>query len=817
MHSRIGQAPNLTARTSKSRPLQRNRSKFAAPALLGILLVVGALIVGTKPAAAQVGAGETVEEVRFEGLVTLTPDTLKFYLGLEEGQPFDLQLFNDKVHDLWRRQLIDDIRVTSQRGQTGLILTIGVTERPTLRSVEYEGLKKLKNADISDKIAEEQIRVREGDALNMGELYRLKAGIEQLYADKGFRLAEANFSVEEVSSSDRRVFFNVDEGDKVRVEDVDFEGNTVFKDRRLRWSMKETKKSNLLTKVMKKDLYDPAKLDEDMNKIRGLYKKAGYKNVVLGEPKVEVLPTKPNAPTPEGQKRRLFITVPIEEGDRWKLGEITIEGAERYSPEILVRVFEKPSGGWLRQNVIDKGVESIGEVYSNTGHLFAQIETELVERPDQVADLIIHIDEGDQFRIRRVEFQGNTKTKDKVIRREMAIQEGMVMSTSALRNSLLRLQQMEFFKVDEADPVAFDIDQEETTVDLTIKGEEGDRTELLFGGGFSEIDGFFFQGQFKTRNFLGRGETLGLNAQIGARQDIFDISYQVPWFLDRPQSIGANIFVRRLDYALLTGQDFVTNNAGGSITYGRNLGLFGSANVTFTRYQSDETRQEQTIEGEALSQTINREVSMIRLGLSRDRRNSRLQPTVGTRYSILLDYAGGVLGGNTNFVRPKATFTKYIPLTKERFQTSWAINADVGLIEPIDDTELFFNDRFYLGGENSVRGFRYRTIWSRDENGNSITDPFGFPLGGTRSLQLNTELIFVVTGPFRFILFADGGKVYGDDESYNLDNFRISAGAELQITVPMLGAPIRFIFSENINPLPDDRFETFQFSIGPSF
>ncbi len=781
------------------------------------LLVAFCLVSSASPALAQVGAGEVVEEVRFEGLETLTPDTLKFYLGLKEGEPFDLQLFNEKVHDLWTRQLIDDMKVTPQRGQTGLILSIAVVERPTLRSVEYEGLKKLKRADITDKIAEEQIRVREGDALNMGELYRLKTAIEQLYADKGFRLAEARFSIEAISPTDRRVFFNVDEGDKVRVEDVDFEGNTVFKDRRLRWSMKETKQSNLVTKLMKKDLYDPAKLDEDLDKVRGLYKKAGYKNVVLGEPKVEVLPTKPNAPTPKEQKRRLFITVPIEEGDRWKLGTVSIEGTERFSEEILLRVFEKPKGGWLRQNVIDKGLEAIGEVYSNTGHLFAQVEPELIEREDQVADLIVHVNEGDQFRIKRIEFQGNTKTKDKVIRREMAVQEGMVMSTAALRNSLLRLQQMEFFKVDESDPVAFDIDQENTTVDLTVKGEEGDRTELLFGGGFSEIDGFFFQGQFKTRNFLGRGETLGLNAQIGARQDIFDISYQVPWFLDRPQSIGANLFVRRLDYALLTGQDFVTNNAGGSITYGRNLGLFGSANITFTRYQSDETRQEQTIDGELLEQTLERQISMIRLGVSRDRRDSRLQPTVGTRYNLALDYAGGVLGGNTNFIRPRGTYTRYIPLSKQRFQTSWAFNIDAGLIEPIDDSELFFNDRFYLGGENSVRGFRFRTIWARDSEGNTVTDPFGFPLGGTRSLQLNTEFIFVITGPFRFILFADGGKVYGDDESFSLDNIRISAGAELQINVPMLGAPIRFIFSENVSPLPDDRFETFQFSIGPSF
>jgi outer membrane protein insertion porin family len=766
---------------------------------------------------AQGFQGKTISEVRFVGLETLTADTLKFYLGLEEGKPFNVAGFNTQVHSLWDRQLIDDLQVEVEEAAAGLILTVTVTERPTLRSIEYVGLKRLKNADINDKISEERIRVREGDALNLGEIYRLKHAIEAAYAEKGFRLAEATFNIEEMSSTDRRVFFNIDEGDKVRVEDIDFEGNTVFKDRRLRWAMKGTKQANLITKLMKKDLYSPAKVDEDLDNIRNLYKKSGYKNVVLGEPNVEVLPMKPNAPTTKEQKRRLFITVPIEEGDRWKLGTITIEGNERFSEELLLRMFEKPSGGWLRANVIEKGIESIGEVYSNTGHLFSQIEPELVEKPDQVADVIIHIDEGDQFRIRRIEFEGNTKTRDKVIRREMGIQEAMLMNTGALRNSLLRLKQMEFFQVDENDPVSFDIDQEEKTVDLAIKGAEGDRTELLFGGGFSEIDGFFFQGQFKTRNFLGRGETLGASAQIGARQNVVDLSYHVPWFLDRPQSIGANIFARRLDYTLLTGQQFFQDNLGGALTYGRNLGLFCQASMSYSRYDAKEERTDFNLEGDQVSQSIDRTVSMMRFGLSRDRRDSRLQPTVGSRYSVTFDYAGGVLGGTTNFVRPQATVSRYIPISKERMQTVFAVNCVVGLIQPLDDTELFFNDRFYLGGETSVRGFKYRSIWTRDAEGNTVTDEFGFPLGGTRTLQLNAEYIFVVGGPFRIILFGDGGKVFGDDEGFSLDNFRGSAGIEMQVNVPMLGAPLRFIWANNLSPLPDDRFETFQFSIGPSF
>jgi outer membrane protein insertion porin family len=331
------------------------------------------------------------------------------------------------------------------------------------------------------------------------------------------------------------------------------------------------------------------------------------------------------------------------------------------------------------------------------------------------------------------------------------------------------------------------------------------------------VDGLFGQIQFRTRNFLGRGETLGASAQIGARQNLFDLSYSVPWFLDRPQSIGFNIFKRKLNTSLLTGQNVIQDNFGGAITYGRNLGLFGNASVTFSRFDSKESRSEFNAQGDLVEQNLDRTVAMLRFSYIKDRRNARLQPTAGYRYSFVMDYAGGVLGGTTNFVRPQVSASKYFPVKRTGLQTSFAVNTKLGLIEPLEGEQLFFNDRFYLGGENSIRGFSFRSIWVRDKNGNSVLDDFGFPLGGDKTLQVNAEMIVVLGGPFRAVLFSDAGKVYGDDESLNITNMRVTAGGELQVNVPILGAPLRFIYAFNINPLPDDRFESFQFSIGPSF
>ena len=388
-----------------------------SPAFLASLALVTTLF-GVLPAAAQELDGLPIRSVEYRGLVSLAEDSVNFYLGVELGGTYDAAALNDSVHELWNRNLIEDISVEAERSADGVALVITIVERPTLRSIEYQGIKRLSRTDINEEITRNQLRVREGDPVNLGELRRLKRLIEELYAEKGFRLADASYRLEPIEN-DRRVIFTIDEGDKVRIEDIDFEGNTVFSDRRLRYSMKKTKESGFITKFRKKDIYKEPTLEEDLDSVRTIYRRAGYKNVVLGEPKVEIRAKNPNAPTLKQQNRRLYLTLPIEEGARWKLGEITVAGNEKIDDDLLLRQFEKPRGGWLRSKVIEEGVETISELYKNTGHVFSVVEPELVEREDQVADVVIHVDEGDQFRIGRIEFKGNRRTRDKVLRREL--------------------------------------------------------------------------------------------------------------------------------------------------------------------------------------------------------------------------------------------------------------------------------------------------------------------------------------------------------------------------------------------------------------
>lgn len=193
------------------------------------------------------------------------------------------------------------------------------------------------------------------------------------------------------------------------------------------------------------------------------------------------------------------------------------------------------------------------------------------------------------------------------------------------------------------------------------------------------------------------------------------------------------------------------------------------------------------------------------------------EPTRGTKLLTAVDIAGGVLGGNQDFVRPELTFTLFRPVSRGRIKTVFGFNTQVGYLIPYDDYELAPFDRFYLGGEGSVRGFSFRSIWARDEDGNTITDDFGIPLGGDRYLQANLEYHFLTGGPFRVVLFADAGKVFAEDQDLDFTNMRYSAGVELRVTVPLFGAPLRFIYSQNLDPLPEDRFDSFDFTVGASF
>ncbi len=830
--------PELLTGRRKSRPglSRRLLAWFRKPALRRalVLALLPLMVSGGIPATvldAQEAplAGRTVSAIELKGLKMLAEETMLYYLGLQPGEPIGDERLNKSIKDLWDRGYVDDIKVESVPEADGTVrLVITVVERPVLRSIDFEGVKRLSKTDILDKISTERIQVREGEPMSQGELYRVKTLVEQLYAEKGYRFAQARFNVEDVDGpNEKRVTFTVDEGDRVRIGDIQFEGNGVYNDLRLQWVMKNTKESGPLSRVLKKDIYDPAKLQEDLDKVRDVYRAAGYKNVVIGDPQVEVRAMKPNAVTEEAQKRRMFITVPIEEGERWKFGEVSIEGNTTYSDQALMRAFQQKSGSWLRAKVLEEGVKAVNDTYHNTGYIFAQVEPELIEREGQVADIVVHVQEGEQYRVGRIEFEGNERTMDKVLRREVRLFEGGVVNVGAIRNSVLKVNQLGYFKLNEEDPVQVDPDTEKKQVNVLFKGDEAERTELQFGGGWSELDGFFGQFAISTKNFLGRGEQVGLSFQSGRFRDFFDLSYYIPWFLDRPQSIGLRAFDQDLNFTgtstTIGEQRFSRTSRGGSLTYGRNFRLFQSMSFSYNRAQYQDTIRVEptgtTPSVEVVDELINS--SSVRPVYLFDSRDNPFEPTRGSRLSLSTEYAGGALGGDNYFFRPELTYSLFKRVTEAPLTQIFAINVEGGLINAFSEREhpLSPLELYYLGGEQSIRGHRYRSLGLRDENGNPVIDRVGgYLLGGDQFLQINLEYHVLLGGPFRVLGFVDAGNVFGEQgQSFNLSNLRYTAGAELRVLIPAFGAPLRFIYAFNLDEQPGDRPEKFQFSIGTSF
>ncbi len=785
-------------------------------ALIGLLLLISSTVL---PAQAPATEGPVVTAIQYEGLEALSDETLSYYLGLEVGRPLNRAGLNRAIHDLWSRGLIDDIQVEEQATDGGVTVRVILRERPLLRSVEYEGLKKLNRSDVEDRIDEERIRVREGVPLESGELRRLERALVDLYAEKGYRFAEVSHTLEEVGVGEVRVQFAVDEGDKVKIEDVNFEGNTVFSDFRLGLALRKTRPSGPLSKILKRDLYNVATFEEDMERVRELYRERGYKNILIGEPELEIRALRPDADSVKEQKRRLFLTIPIDEGERWKFGQISVDGNEVYADELLLRAFDRPRTQWLKASAIDKGVESLGDLYRNSGYIYSTVDVELRERPDNVADVLIHVDEADQYFVGRLEFQGNDRTRDRVLRREFRIQEGRVLNMGALRSSLYKLNQLGYFQLDEDNPVEFEnFDTEKHTVDLRVRGEEADRTELLFGGGWSELDGFFGQFSIRTQNFLGRGETLSVAIQTGGTSDRYDFSYFVPWIRDRPQSAGFQIFDRSFDYTFLD-QRQQQDETGIVLTYGRSGGLFTSTRLSYSLTDLESRIETLNAAGEIDAFVDSYSKSTLRPSWLYDSQDSRIEPTRGMRIDASLEYAGGFLGGEVEFWRPELSFTYYKPVTRAPARTVLGVNFELGYLDPFGDNDLPLLERYYIGGSRSVRGFANRSLYLRDSNGNAIRDQFGNILGGTEYAEMGLEYHVLLGGPFRLVFFADAGGVFDPSlgVDYDRHNMRYSAGAELRMFVPVFGLPLRFIYASNLDEKPGDRFESFQFDVGTSF
>ena len=372
-----------------------------------------------------------------------------------------------------------------------------------------------------------------------------------------------------------------------------------------------------------------------------------------------------------------------------------------------------------------------------------------------------------------------------------------------------------------------------------MKGEEVGRTDIQFGAGYSELDGLFGQFMFNTRNFLGRGETLGLAASFGKRASNYSLSFSEPYFLDRRMVIGASIFKQEQNLdETVSVQQYYRESKGLSLVWGLGVGDFGQFSVSYgwedvwARYNQGRTFNagegpeiphrppiappwDKMPTPELYFQVYQGVTSSITPSYATDSRDDPFDPNSGAALFGRLRYAGGpVLGGDFNYVRPEVGYSLFVPL-RRRFVA--ALNVEAGYIYPYRGTDIPYYDRYRLGGERSLRGFGYLSILPRKPNGDYFYDAYGATLGGDRYFQLNLEYQIKVGGPLKLIFFFDTGNTWVEEQGWDFKNLRASTGAELRVFLPMFQAPLRFIYGVNLDPFPDEDTNDFTFSIGTTF
>ncbi len=487
------------------------------PALLLGLALAGLPALAGEGAAADEGAEVLIADVVVEGGVTVTADTVSYYLGFAQGDPFDPELVAEGFHRLWDSGLFEDVRIELEPTAEGEVIAyVVVVERPFVTNVIFEGNKKLKESDIKDRLDERGIEIPRNVPLRMSELERIESAIKELYDEDGYRSAQVAFRVDEVAANKRQVVYTIEEGGKVKISEIDFVGNEIFSDSKLQGALKKTKETGLLQMFGDKTVFSAESWEEDRDNLRKYYLDRGYIDVKIGEPQIEMVADNPDAETLKKQDFKLVVKIPIEEGEPYAMGTLSVEGTEAYDGERLTTFFEVQPGQTYSNKAVEDGMEKVRELYQNTGYFYAY--TNQVWKPregeERIVDVVVDVFEGDRFRLGRLEFSGNTNTRDKVLRREFRLPEGAYMNTGVFRSSVFKVNALGYFKLDE-EPVEFDIDDEEKRINVVVKGQEVGRNDVQFGAGYSELDGFFVQAQFNTRNFLGRGNSFGVSLQIG--------------------------------------------------------------------------------------------------------------------------------------------------------------------------------------------------------------------------------------------------------------------------------------------------------------
>lgn len=840
-----------------------------------------------------------IEAIEFRGSRRVPQDTLRALVLSKKGDNYDEEAISRDFRLLWNSGRFDDIRLEREVGKTGWIIRYVVTERRVVRTIKYEGNKSVSVSEILDRFKERRVGLQVESQYDPNRVQRAAVVLKEYLAERGRPFATVEPVLRQVPPSSLEITFRVEEGTKVKVGNIEIAGNKVFSDRAVRRAMRNLRPVGVPHSIFLENLfakaYDSTKLEQDQDMIRNFYQEKGYFKARVIDRKIETrdvggkgfriplfYPNKPG--------KRADITLTLEEDQLTRLRNINFVGVKLFrTPETLMKpLFQMQTGDIFSTAKLRKGLENARKLYGEFGYIDFVLEPEPnpVPNSDQI-DLTLTADEGKQFFLRRLDFVGNNTTRDKVIRRELLIDEGDIYNTRLWELSILRLNQLGYFEALKAEDAA-DVtrDTKTNTVDLKLKVKERGKNSISLNGGVSGVAGSFIGFNYSTNNFLGLGETLSLESQLGDRIRSVQFGFQEPYLFDKPLQAGFTVFTNRFNYdqgrevSLLSGRNYIPlfNQLGRD-----NLLNYVSTGYGFTTYLSYPLRRSfarlglsygyNTQDIKTLTTAARQQFEFLNFrnvggpnslegirtsyivpSYTYNTVNHPITPTAGKSLFFSIQAAGSVLGGNVNSIEPTLDATYF----RSGLRKGHVIGAHVlgrmitgygGKVAPP------FN-RFYMGGENDIRGF---DIWGispyayipSDATINVLNDdgtqrnqrvivdgkPQLAPVtqrvpvyqlvspGGDTQVVTNLEYRIPIFGPVTLAAFVDAGvnKIalpsqlglnpgrlselngFFPQASFNqraqiapaTQKLRVSTGLELKVLLPIVQAPFRFYWAYN--------------------
>jgi outer membrane protein insertion porin family len=863
---------------------------------------------GAAPVRAQIEGATThgtIERIEFVGNRRVARDTLLARIFSRSGDPYSDEAVRRDFLALWNTQFFEDIHVEvedSPDKPDAKIIVYYVTERPIIRRIEYKGNKSISESDILDRFKDRKVGLTVESQFDPTKIKKAEVVIKELLAEHGHQFAVVRPTFEKIAATNAvKLVFNIEEGPKVKVGKITITGNKAFSSRRIIRSMRHSRPIGVPLGITEIDVwdktFDQAKLEEDLEiGIRGLYQDHGYYKVNVREPVLKTVDLdQPGVPLPVpgiGRKRgkSTNITIAIEEGAQYRMGKVLFRSADPdqglfFKPEFLQRVFPLKQGDIFSADKIRKALDNYKKLYGEYGYIdFNPSPLSDADDDKKIINLTMEFDQGKQFYVRRIEFSGNTTTRDKVIRREVLLDEGNLFNNRLWELSILRLNQLGYFEVIKPENAELKRNLKAGTVDINLKLKEKGKQSISLSGGVSGLAGSFIGLSYQTNNFLGLGETLTFTAQVGDRQRNLVFGFTEPYLFDRPISTGFTVFDQHFDYnqqretSLLVGQQVNINPAieQNYNTDTKGFTAFASyplRRFSFTRVglqygysrtniqaisQSSqllfESLQFQSLAGPSALNGIRS--SKITPTINYSTVNNPINPTKGKSFFYGLGIEGGWLGGNTNILTNTFTTTYFHPTYKHRNVIAMRFLAAVGTgysgkVEPPQN-------RFYLGGENDVRGFDFFTIspyvfipsassqtviylnpTKLNQNGSPTEQAVSVPTlnfiptrpGGDTQAVGNFEYRIPIAGPVSMSLFTDIGldgilrpsqlqlapaslsllrqeypnpyfpdtMVQSQLQVAGGSNFhpRMSTGIEFVVQLPIVNAPFRFYYAYN--------------------